>query len=151
MAQVSVRTIRFYDKQNILKPSYVTPAGARFYTDSDFVKLQQILLLKYLGFSLDDIKGMTINEMDYHFLRNSLTMQKKLVADRIEQMQLVESAIDKTVSALENNQEIDRITWKNLYEEGIYLTPNAGDTFTFLYNNDIDWETFYAFFDEYKY
>ncbi len=107
MAQVSVRTIRFYDKQNILKPSYVTPAGARFYTDSDFVKLQQILLLKYLGFSLDDIKGMTIDEMDYHFLRNSLSMQKKLVADRIEQMQLVENAIDNTVSALENNQEID--------------------------------------------
>lgn len=107
MAQVSVRTIRFYDKQNILKPSYVTPAGARFYTDSDFVKLQQILLLKYLGFSLDDIKGMTIDDMDYHFLRNSLTMQKKLVADKIEQMQLVESAIDNTVSALENNQTID--------------------------------------------
>ena len=107
MAQVSVRTIRFYDKQNILKPSYVTPAGARFYTDSDFVKLQQILLLKYLGFSLDDIKGMTINDMDYHFLRNSLTMQKKLVADRIEQMQLVEAAIDNTVSALEQQQGID--------------------------------------------
>ena len=50
----------------------------------------------------------------------------------------------------ENNQEIDRITWKNLYEKGIYLTSNAGDTFTFLYNNDIDWETFYSFFDEYK-
>ena len=107
MAQVSVRTIRFYDKQNILKPSYVTPAGARFYTDSDFVKLQQILLLKYLGFSLDDIKGMTVNQMDYHFLRNSLSMQKKLVADKIEQMQLVENAIDNTVSALNNNQQID--------------------------------------------
>ena len=107
MAQVSVRTIRFYDKQNILKPSYVTPAGARFYTDSDFVKLQQILLLKYLGFSLDDIKGMTIDDMDYHFLRNSLSMQKKLVADRIEQMQLVEAAIDNTVSALEQQQGID--------------------------------------------
>lgn len=107
MAQVSVRTIRFYDKQNILKPSYVTPAGTRFYSDSDFVKLQQILLLKYLGFSLDDIKGMTIDDMDYHFLRNSLTMQKKLVADRIEQMQLVENAIDNTVSALEDNQTID--------------------------------------------
>ncbi len=107
MAQVSVRTIRFYDKQNILKPSYITPAGARFYTDQDFVKLQQILLLKYLGFSLDDIKGMTIDDMDYHFLRNSLSMQKKLVADRIEQMQLVEDAIDNTVSALDNNQQID--------------------------------------------
>jgi len=107
MAQVSVRTIRFYDKQNILKPSYTTPAGARFYTDQDFVKLQQILLLKYLGFSLDDIKGMTIDDIDYHFLRNSLSMQKKLVSDRIEQMQLVESAIDNTVSALDNDQQID--------------------------------------------
>lgn len=107
MAQVSVRTIRFYDKQNILKPSYVTPAGARFYTDSDFVKLQQILLLKYLGFSLEEIKGMTINDADHHYLRNSLTMQKKLVEDKIEQMQLVGQAIDKTVVALEENHQID--------------------------------------------
>lgn len=55
LAGVSVRTIRFYDKQNILKPSYVSPSGARFYTDSDLAGLQQILLLKYLGFSLEDI------------------------------------------------------------------------------------------------
>lgn len=107
MAQVSVRTIRFYDKQNILKPSYVTPAGARFYTDSDFVKLQQILLLKYLGFSLEEIKGMTIDNADHHFLHNSLSMQKKLIEDKIEQMQLVEQAINNTVEALEENQQID--------------------------------------------
>lgn len=107
MAQVSIRTIRFYDKQNILKPSYVTPAGARFYTDSDFVKLQQILLLKYLGFSLDDIKGMTIDDMDYHFLQNSLSLQRKLVADRIEQMQLVANAIDSTVKAIKEEHQID--------------------------------------------
>jgi len=107
MAQVSVRTIRFYDKQNILKPSYVTPAGARFYTDSDFVKLQQILLLKYLGFSLEEIKGMTIDDADRHFLQNSLTMQKKLVEDKIEQMQLVQQAIENTVTELEENHQID--------------------------------------------
>lgn len=107
MAQVSVRTIRFYDKQNILKPSYVTEAGARFYTDSDFVKLQQILLLKYLGFSLEEIKGMTIDDADYHFLQNSLSMQKKLISDKIEQMQLVEQAINNTVEALEENHQID--------------------------------------------
>lgn len=111
MAQVSVRTIRFYDKQNILKPSYVTPAGARFYTDSDFVKLQQILLLKYLGFSLDDIRDMTIDDTDYHFLRNSLTMQKKLIADKLEQMQLVEDAIDNTILALDDEKQVD---WRQM-------------------------------------
>lgn len=118
MAQVSVRTIRFYDKQNILKPSYVNPTGARFYTDSDFVKLQQILLLKYLGFSLEEIKGMTIDDVDPHFLRHSLELQKKLVTDRIEQMQMVEAAIDNTVSALDNNQEID---WSQMLDL-IHLT-----------------------------
>ena len=118
MAQVSIRTIRFYDKQNILKPSYVTASGARFYTDSDFVKLQQILLLKYLGFSLDDIRGMTIDDADYHFLLNSLSLQKKLVVDRIEQMQLVESAIDNAVKALEEQHQIDWSQMLNL----IHLT-----------------------------
>ena len=106
-AQVTVRTIRFYDKKNILKPSYITPSGARFYTDGDFARLQQILLLKFLGFSLDDIKEMTIGEADSHFLLNSLQVQKKLIQDRIEQMQLVESAIDSTVEALQDEQRID--------------------------------------------
>ena len=62
MAHVSVRTIRYYDKQNILKPTYITDYGARFYSHEDLVRLQQILLLKYLGFSLDDIREITIDD-----------------------------------------------------------------------------------------
>ena len=53
-------TIRYYDQHDILKPSLVSESGARFYTDTDFARLQQILLLKYLGFSLEDIREMTI-------------------------------------------------------------------------------------------
>ena len=116
MANVSVRTIRFYDKQNILKPSYVTPAGARFYTDSDFARLQQILLLKYLGFSLDDIREMTIDDSDYLFLLNSLNLQKKLIQDQIEQMQLVESAIEDTVRVIEQ-------IWKKVSNLNIRMLP----------------------------
>ena len=96
MANVSVRTIRFYDKKNILKPSLVSESGIRYYTDSDFARLQQILLLKYLGFSLDDIREMTINDMDWHYMLNSLKLQQKLVQDRIEQLQLVEHAVQDT-------------------------------------------------------
>ena len=118
MAGVSVRTIRFYDKQNILKPSYVSPSGARFYTGSDLARLQQILLFKYLGFSLDDIREMTIGDTDYHFLKNSLNLQKRLVQDRIEQMQLVESAIEDTVNALEQERQVD---WSQMLEL-IHLT-----------------------------
>lgn len=118
MANVSVRTIRFYDKQNILKPSYTTASGARFYTDSDLARLQQILLLKYLGFSLDDIRKITINDADWHFMLNSLNLQKKLIQDRIEQMQLVENAIDNTIHEIQQAHEVD---WSQMLQL-IHLT-----------------------------
>lgn len=118
MAQVTLRTIRYYDKQDILKPSFVSEAGARFYTDEDLARLQQILLLKYLGFSLDDIREMTIDDSDYHFMLNSLNIQLKLVRDRIEQMQLVEQAIQDTSDAIRKEHTIDWTHMLNL----IHLT-----------------------------
>ena len=118
MAKVSVRTIRFYDKQNILKPSFLSPSGARFYTDSDFARLQQILLLKYLGFSLDDIREMTIGDNDSHMMINSLSMQKKLVQDRIEQLLLVSDAIDSTLETLNRDHRPD---WSHMLDL-IHLT-----------------------------
>lgn len=118
MAGVTLRTIRYYDKQNILKPSLVTEAGARFYTDEDFARLQQILLLKYLGFSLDDIREMTFADADYHFLLNSLNIQLKLVQDRIEQMQLMERAIRDTAEEVRATHTVDWSRMLNL----IHLT-----------------------------
>ncbi len=107
MAEVSVRTIRYYDQQNILKPSYVNESGARFYTDEDFVRLQQILLLKYLGFSLEDIREMTINDTDYHLMQNALNLQLKLIDDKIEQMQLVKQAIQDTSREISKNHTVN--------------------------------------------
>ena len=107
MAEVSVRTIRYYDKQNILKPSYVNENGARFYSDRDLARLQQILLLKFLGFSLDDIREITVDTADYHMMKNSLEQQHKLIQDRIEQMQLVETAIRDTADAITKDPEPD--------------------------------------------
>mgnify|MGYP001150217994 CR=1 FL=1 len=118
MAHVTLRTIRYYDKHDILKPSLVTESGARFYTDQDFARLQQILLLKFLGFSLDDIREMTIDDTDYHFMLNALNVQLKLVQDRIEQMQLVEKAIQDTSAAIRSEHSIDWSQMLNL----IHLT-----------------------------
>ncbi len=118
MAHVTLRTIRYYDKQNILKPSFVTDSGARFYSDEDFARLQQILLLKYLGFSLDDIRGMTVTDLDYHFMLDSLNVQLKLVRNKIEQMQLVEKAIQDTAKTIQREHTIDWSSMLNL----IHLT-----------------------------
>ena len=118
LAQITVRTVRYYDKQNILKPSLVTPTGARFYTEEDFARLQQIMLLKYLGFSLEDIRELTVNDSDYSYLEHSLEQQQNLVRDRIEQLQLVEQAIGETVTEIRQQQNVD---W-NRMRELIHLT-----------------------------
>lgn len=118
MAKVTLRTIRYYDKQNLLKPSYVSEHGARFYTDDDLVKLQQILLFKYLGFSLSEIREMTLDHPDRHFLLNSLDIQLKLVKDRMEQMQLVEQAIQTTADTIRQEKQVD---WHQMMEL-IHLT-----------------------------
>lgn len=107
MAHITKKTVRYYDEHNILKPSYVTPYGTRFYSDEDFARLQQILLLKYLGFSLDDIREMTINDSGYHFMADSLKLQLKLVQDKIEQLQTVEKAIKDTAEAIQQEYSVD--------------------------------------------
>ncbi len=53
---VTVRTLQYYDKEGLLKPSSKSEGGHRIYTKKDMIKLHQILSLKYLGFSLEEIK-----------------------------------------------------------------------------------------------
>ncbi len=111
MAHITLRTVRYYDQCNLLKPSLVTESGARFYTEQDFAKLQQILLLKFLGFSLEDIREMITSDSDYQFMLNSLNLQLKLIQDRIEQLQLVEQSIQNTSQAITEEHSID---WNQL-------------------------------------
>ena len=106
-AHITKKTIRYYDEHNILKPSYVNENGARFYTEEDFARLQQILFLKYLGFSLDDIREMTVRNADRSFLSESLHMQLGLMEERLEQMQLMKQALQEASQAVDHGDEVD--------------------------------------------
>ena len=64
LANVTERTIRYYDKIGLLKPSFVMENGYRRYTQSDLLKLQKVLSLKYMGFSLDEIYPMISKEQN---------------------------------------------------------------------------------------
>ena len=108
MAKVSVRTIRFYDSKNLLKPSFTDEdTGTRFYTRDDFLKLEQVLLYKYLGFSIEEIKELIITKNDKDFVIDSMHLQHKLIEDKMEQMQLVKEAIESTLKAYEKEKNID--------------------------------------------
>lgn len=105
-ANVTIRTIRFYDKQGILKPSRVSEAGYRLYTDEDFGRLQKILSLKYLGFSLEEIMALTIND-DREDMAHSLMLQKELIRKRIRHLEMMEQTLEDTSRMVETSGVID--------------------------------------------
>jgi MerR family transcriptional regulator, thiopeptide resistance regulator len=102
-ASVSVRTLRFYDKVGLLSPSQYTEARYRLYTDADFFRLQQILALKFLGFSLGEIKCCL--QVGPTALQESLALQKAMMQDKREQLNAIIQAIDETEELLQTNQE----------------------------------------------
>ena len=80
---VTVRTLQHYDKEGLLSPSAISEGGRRLYTDKDIVKLHQILSLKHLGFSLDDIKNRlmpldTPNEIAAVLEQQATAVQRKI-------------------------------------------------------------------------
>lgn len=54
---VSVRTLHHYDEIGLLSPSHRSRAGHRRYGPEDLLRLQQILSLRQLGLSLEEING----------------------------------------------------------------------------------------------
>lgn len=92
-ASVSVRTLRFYDRAGLLVPSERTEAGYRMYTDEDFPRLQQVLALKFLGLSLDEIKGCLA--AGPRRLQESLGQQKAMLHEKRAQLDAILRAIDE--------------------------------------------------------
>ena len=92
---VTVRTLQYYDKEGLLSPSAESEGGRRLYTDKDLVMLHQIISLKSLGFSLDDIKKRLISLETPADVANALTEQADDIRQKIEQLQASLSAIEQ--------------------------------------------------------
>lgn len=101
LAGVSERTIRYYDKIGLLKPSMVLPNGYRAYSDEDLLALQRILLFKELDFSLEDIRSLVHNEVS---LVDSFASQKALITTQIEKLQQLVQALDDAMLVAKHNQ-----------------------------------------------
>lgn len=92
LANVSERTIRYYDKIGLLKPSFVMENGYRQYSDLDLLKLQKVLSLKHLGFSIEEIFPMV---MDNTNLKESFELQIDLIEDKISHLQSLKDALKR--------------------------------------------------------
>ena len=58
---VSRDTLRYYDKDNILKPSIIGKNGYRYYTIEDIIKLSYVIAFREINISIKEIKDIINN------------------------------------------------------------------------------------------
>lgn len=103
LASVTIRTLRFYDKVGLLKPSGRTESGYRLYTDADLFRLQRILALKFLGFSLEEIQHCL--RVGPTTLKETLALQKRMMREKRAQLDAVIQAIGETERLLQTQAQ----------------------------------------------
>lgn len=137
MFHLSVGTIRFYEKNDLLKPEYVDKeTGYRYFSPQQFECLNTIRYLRMLDMPTCKIREFLKNR-DVSKIQQMLTEQKFAVIEKQKELKIIEKKIDNRLKYLKNalESELDkiqiktveskRIVWlKNNIEMKSYIDPN---------------------------
>ncbi|MEB2300781.1 MerR family transcriptional regulator [Lysinibacillus xylanilyticus] len=116
---VSIRTLRYYDEMNLLKPSYISETGRRFYENEDIITLQKITGLKTLGFSLKDIQEvMGQSQWD---ITESLKYQKGEMLLKLVEIKKNIELLEYTISLAQSNQVIEPEIFIALIQNNLHM------------------------------
>lgn len=92
---LSLRTIRYYEEVGLVPPSARSTGGFRLYAESDVARLELVMQMKPLDFSLDDMRDLleVVDALE----------QKPATADRtvlLERLAVIHAAAEERVSVL---------------------------------------------------
>lgn len=103
LCNVTVRTLRYYDNIGLVSPQHDDKIGTRLYTVDDILLLQEVLTLKFIGFSLSEIKELTSGR-NKTLLSTRLNQQKKVLEEKITYMKDIINIINTTQKQYSNNE-----------------------------------------------
>jgi DNA-binding transcriptional MerR regulator len=120
---VTVRTLQYYDKEGVLSPSAESEGGRRLYTYKDIVTLHQIQSMKYLGFSLEDIRTRLPSINTPGEVSATLTKQAKEIREKIKSLIDVQESLEKLNAEV---LQMETVNWKR-YADIVVLLQNKSD------------------------
>lgn len=128
---LTVRTLHHYDEIGLLRPSQHTGAGYRLYTARDIARLQQVVSLRQLGLSLDEIRDCLdrpghspLEVIEHHLgrLRQQIESQRRLC-----------ERLDAIAARLRTAEEVSADEFLRAIEETVmtetYFTPQQLERF----------------------
>src|SRR5262245_63460928 len=88
LSRVSVKMLRYYDEIGLLKPAHVDPfSDYRYYMVEQLPRLNRIIVLKELGFSLQQIASLLEADMPVGQFKGMLRLRRAEVAQQIRAAQ----------------------------------------------------------------
>lgn len=152
----TVRTLQYYDKEGLLHPSLQSEGGRRLYTNKDMAKLHQILAMKFLGFSLNDIRDNLISLDTPEDMLEVLSRQEDVVKEKLRDLKQVLSAIDLLRDEIINVKKIDFEKYAQIIEllrmnkESYWVIKSLDDNTLAHIQDKFTEETGAIFFDKWE-
>jgi DNA-binding transcriptional MerR regulator len=105
LAGVTVRALHHYDRLGLLKPTHRSEAGYRLYSRKDLARLEQIVVLKFLGLSLREIDEVLRQETAA--LPQTLRRQQQVLTEKRRQLDKAITVIAKASESIGQGDESD--------------------------------------------
>jgi effector-binding domain-containing protein len=107
LSRVSIKTLRYYDEVGLLKPAYVDPStGYRYYLYEQLPRLNRILALKDLGFSLEEIGRLIAEDLTLQALRGMLTLRKAEIQQQLQDASERIARVEARLEEIEKEQSM---------------------------------------------
>jgi len=125
VGDVRVRSLCYYDKINLLKPSDCTEGGHRLYTKDDLYVLQQIQSFKHLGFSLGEIQNIILQrDIETEEFLRQMHFQRKLLLAEQERIAKVLSHMDEMTKKFQEEERVDVALFSSFLQTSICEKEN---------------------------
>lgn len=107
IARVSSRLLRFYEEIGLFAPAHADPhSGYRYYTVNQLPELNRVLVLKELGFELEQIREMLRSQITVEELRKMMLLRRNDVEKNLALESQRLRYIDSRIAQLENEGEL---------------------------------------------
>lgn len=120
--KINLETLRYYEKQKLIKKPLRLLNNYRNYDDEDIMRLQFIIMAKELGFSLKEIKdllNLSITEKsDRKKVRALVSSKSNIIENKIKQLTKIKVVLTELILLCHTNKTASHCPiLKSLYQK----------------------------------
>ena len=98
---VSIATLRFYDKMGLIKPIYIDrDTNYRYYDVNQISRLDLIRYLRKMGMSIKDI-ALLLDKEDVDLIEEKLVERSIQIRNEIKALRETQDAVERTIKSIE--------------------------------------------------